>query len=63
MGLLGRLVFDGFPGWADIASRSIAYATRGRFPLSRERVGKVTLTLKTVNSVFFLSVSFSVAWY
>jgi hypothetical protein len=60
--LLGCLDKGCFPGRADITVRDTGHTTRpDSYDPKPQR--KVTLTRKTVNCVFFLSVSFSGAWY
>ena len=54
LGLLGYFDFDGIPSGGDIATGYLLDAMCVSTSTAPKRSGKVTLTSKTVNSVFFL---------
>jgi len=54
LGLLGCFDFDGFPSGGDIATDYPLDAMCLSTSAAPKRSGKLTLTSKTVNSVFFL---------
>jgi hypothetical protein len=55
LGLLGCFDFDGFPSGGDIATDYLLDAMCVSTFAAPKRSGKLTLTSKTVNSVFFLT--------
>tara|TARA_X000001036_G_C20097647_1_gene569828 strand:- start:212 stop:448 length:237 start_codon:yes stop_codon:yes gene_type:complete len=54
LGLLGYFDFDGFPSGGDSAAGYLLDAMCVSTSVAPKRLGKLTLTSKTVNSAFFV---------